>query len=146
MSQPRNHTPLTYAGALVFALFLGGCVYKIDIQQGNLLTEEMVSQLKPGMTKRQVAYLMGNPLLVDSFHGDRWDFVYTNQPGWEERTQTHLTLVFKGDELQGLQGDFRPDALPSNLDTRKESTVDIPKIRREQTLWDKMKGLFSFGE
>ena len=55
--------------------------YKIDIQQGNVLTQEMVSQLKPGLTKDQVRFILGTPVLTDMFHANRWDYVYRLQKG-----------------------------------------------------------------
>jgi outer membrane protein assembly factor BamE len=139
--------PLTVITYLA-ALFLTGCslewlpfVYKLDIHQGNVASQEMVDQLRPGMTKRQVAFIMGTPLLADPFHDDRWDYLYSNQPGGEPRVQRNVTLVFKEDELTGLQGDFRPGNLPS-IEAVKDQTVDIPKIDREKTLWQKITGLF----
>ena len=70
---------------LILSLFLTGCssianwsiVYTPDIQQGNIITPEMVGELKPGMSKRQVRYILGSPLLVDVFHQERWDYPFT---------------------------------------------------------------------
>jgi outer membrane protein assembly factor BamE len=130
-------------------LALAGCsldwvpgVYRLDIHQGNVVSQEMVDQLRPGMTKRQVAFIMGTPLLTDPFHDQRWDYVYSNQPGNEPRVQKQITLTFdKGEELSGLAGDFRPGNLPS-IEMVKDTTVDIPPIDREKTLWQKITGLF----
>ena len=135
--------------ALVLTLsFLGGCswewlpfVYRQDIHQGNVITQEMVDQLKPGMTQRQVSYIMGTPLLIDPFHDERWDYVYSNQPGDEPRVQKNITLIFKGDELAGLQGDFRPGTLPS-IEMKKDSSINITKIEREKTVWQMVSSLF----
>jgi outer membrane protein assembly factor BamE len=131
------------------ALVLGGCsldwlpfVYRLDIHQGNVVSQEMVDQLKPGMTKRQVAFIMGTPLLKDPFHDNRWDYIYSNQPGNEPRVQKSITLAFKDDELTGLQGDFKPGKLPS-IEMVRDQTVIIPKIEREKTLWQKLTGVFS---
>ncbi|KAF1056946.1 MAG: Outer membrane protein assembly factor BamE [Pseudomonas delhiensis] len=92
---------------------LAGCsfpgVYKIDIQQGNVVTQDMIDQLKPGMTRRQVRFIMGNPLIVDTFHPSRWDYLYSIQPGGGQRQQERVSLMFDGnDQLIGLNGDFRP--------------------------------------
>ena len=135
--------------ALVLTLsFLGGCswewlpfVYRQDIHQGNVITQEMVDQLKPGMTQRQVSYIMGTPLLIDPFHDERWDYVYSNQPGDEPRVQKNITLIFKGDELAGLQGDFWPGTLPS-IEMKKDSSINITKIEREKTVWQMVSSLF----
>ncbi len=104
----------------------------------------MIDQLRPGMTKRQVAFIMGTPLLADPFHDNRWDYIYSNQPGGEPRVEKSISLVFQNDELTGLQGDFRPGNLPS-VEMTKDTTVNIPKIEREKTLWQKITGLFGFG-
>ena len=82
--------------------------YKIDIQQGNVVTQDMVDQLRRGMTRAQVQYVMGTPLLEDSFNRDRWDYVQSNQPGGGERTQTTVTVIFAGDSLVSVEGDLRP--------------------------------------
>ena len=92
---------------------LAGCsfpgVYKIDIQQGNVVTQDMIDQLRPGMTRRQVRFIMGNPLITDTFHADRWDYLYSIQPGGGQRLQERVSLVFDGsDQLVGLAGDFMP--------------------------------------
>lgn len=130
------------------ALLVTGCswdwlpfVYRQDIHQGNVISQEMIDQLRPGMTKRQVTYIMGAPLMIDPFHDERWDYVYSNQPGDEPRVQKNVTLIFRGDELVALQGDFRPGTLPS-IEMRKDSTVNVPKIEREKTLWQMITGLF----
>lgn len=117
-------------------------VYRLDIHQGNVITQEMIDQLHPGMTKRQVTYVMGAPLMVDPFHEDRWDYIYSNQPGNEPRVQKNVTLIFKGDELSALQGDFHPGTLPS-IEMKKDSTITVPKIEREKTIWQMITGLFS---
>ncbi|OED44127.1 hypothetical protein ACH42_08225 [Endozoicomonas sp. (ex Bugula neritina AB1)] len=82
--------------------------YKIDIQQGNVITQEMVDQLRPGMTRAQVQYVMGTPLLEDTFNKNRWDYVYSMQPGGKQRTQTTVTVFFEGDMLSAIEGDLRP--------------------------------------
>lgn len=84
-------------------------VYKVDIEQGNIVTQEMVDQLRPGMTKRQVTFVMGTPLVRDPFHQDRWDYVYSYQPGGGERGQERLSVLFENDELVSITGDFRPE-------------------------------------
>lgn len=81
--------------------------YKIDIQQGNVLTQEMVSQLKPGQTKDQVRFILGTPVLADVFHANRWDYVYRLQKGStglvEERK---FTVIFDADgKLARVAGD-----------------------------------------
>lgn len=83
-------------------------VYKIAVEQGNVITQEMVDQLKPGMSRDQVEYIMGSALIKDSFNADRWDYVYSIQKGNEPRTQSRLTIFFEGDKLKYFTGDFVP--------------------------------------
>lgn len=89
-------------------------VYKIGIPQGNIITQEMVDQLRPGMTKRQVIFVMGTPLVRDPFHQDRWDYVYSYQPGGGVRGQERLTVFFENDQLVRFTGDFVPTEAASN--------------------------------
>ena len=78
-----------FAGTALLIAFVSACSsvprlvheYRIDIQQGNVLTQEMVAQLKPGLTKDQVRFVLGTPVLMDMFHGNRWDYVYRYQKG-----------------------------------------------------------------
>lgn len=128
--------------------FLAGCnytwipfTYRQDIHQGNVITQEMVDQLKPGMSQRQVAYVMGTPLLIDPFHDERWDYLYSNQPGNDLRVQKNVTLIFKRDQLVQLQGDFRPGTLPS-IEMKKDTSIKVPMIPREKTLTQKFMSLF----
>jgi len=88
-------------------------VYKIDIQQGNVITQEMIDQLRPGLTKRQVQYVMGTPMIEDTFNQSRWDYVYSYQPGGEKRQQESISLFFENDLLTHFEGDF----IPSNAHT-----------------------------
>lgn len=97
---------------LLFGLTLTACSaglrlspYRIDVRQGNYVSQEMVSQLKPGMTKDQVRFVLGTPLLSDVFHVDRWDYVYRFQPGIGELQQRRLTVFFEGNKLARIAGD-----------------------------------------
>ena len=82
------------------ALSSQGCsAYRIDIRQGNTLEPGVVDSLRVGMTKQQVTFLLGTPLVQDPFHPNRWDYAYTFQPGGGKMTRQHLSLFFEGDEL-----------------------------------------------
>ncbi len=116
-------------------------VYTIDIEQGNMVDQSMVDQLRPNMTKRQVLYIMGSPMLTDSFHEQRWDYLYSKQPGGEDRVQKRLSLYFNGDNLAGVQGDFRPSTLPVVKEST-ETSVDLPKRELDSTMWEKITSLF----
>lgn len=81
--------------------------YKIDIQQGNVLTQEMVSQLRPGLTKDQVRFILGTPVLTDMFHGNRWDYVYSLRKGNSGQTEMRkFSTIFDADgRLVRVAGD-----------------------------------------
>ncbi len=117
-------------------------VYSLDIQQGNIIDQAMIDQLRPGMSKRQVLYIMGSPMLVDALHQSRWDYLYTEKSPDGEKTRKRITLLFNKDDLIGLQGDLKPNAVP--VVKTGETTVEIPKRDLEKTLWEKITGLFNY--
>ncbi len=79
--------------------------YRIDVRQGNYVTQEMVAQLKPGLSKDQVRFILGTPLVTDLFHADRWDYVYRFQPGHGEGQQRRLIVYFAEGKLARVSGD-----------------------------------------
>ena len=103
------------ARVVSLALVVAGCSwvprpvteYRIDIQQGNVLTQDMVSQLKPGLTKDQVRFILGTPVLMDMFHANRWDYVYRLQKGstGEVEMRQFSTYFDAGDRLVRVGGD-----------------------------------------
>jgi len=84
--------------------------YKIDVQQGNYVTQEMVAKLRPGMTRSQVRFALGTPLIVDPFRNDRWDYFYMMHKAGQLTEQRVVTIVFRGDELLRIEGDVMPEA------------------------------------
>ena len=84
--------------------------YRIEIQQGNYISQEMVSQLKPGMTKEQVRFVLGTPMVTDIFHSDRWDYVYWRETARGAREQRKLTVLFEQGQLARVDGDMTPSA------------------------------------
>jgi len=135
----QNTKLLLTSFTLVGLLALAGCsfpgVYKIDIQQGNVVTQDMIDQLRPGMTRRQVRFIMGNPLLTDTFHADRWDYLYSLQPGGGERQQERVSVIFNSnDQLVSLSGDFRPGVSRDEAILGKNSgtTVAAPAENAEK--------------
>jgi outer membrane protein assembly factor BamE len=92
----------------LLALALAACVHKIDIQQGNYVTQDLVEKLKPGMTKAEVKQLLGTPLLNDAFHNDRWDYYFSNVVGRRAREQAKLSIFFENDKVARFSGDGRP--------------------------------------
>lgn len=97
---------------MVWALLLASCSlpawlepHKVEVQQGNFVTQDMVAKLRPGMTKSQVRFALGTPLLADPFHQDRWDYVYRlRESGVLVQSRT-ITVVFVDDKLQRVEGD-----------------------------------------
>ncbi|MBY0270175.1 MAG: outer membrane protein assembly factor BamE [Burkholderiales bacterium] len=79
--------------------------YKIDIQQGNYVTQDMLAKLQPGMTRSQVRFALGTPLIVDPFRTDRWDYAYTFAKAGVLTEQRTVTVVFRGDVLDRIEGD-----------------------------------------
>lgn len=84
-----------------FILTFAGCgIHKIDIQQGNVITPEMREQIKVGMSKRQVGFILGTPMVIDPFHADRWDYVYSLRSWTNKKHESrHFALFFEGDKL-----------------------------------------------
>jgi len=83
-------------------------VHRITIQQGNVITQTMVDQLRPGMTKNQVRFILGNAIIDDSLESERWDYVYTIQFGGLKPTQRHMSLFFVNEKLSHFEGDYAP--------------------------------------
>ena len=110
-----------FKAVLVAALagLVGGCTtwsslnfltpYKIDIQQGNVVKQEDVSKLKPGMTKAEVKTILGTPLLTDAFHADRWDYVFWFRKGRTVTEERRFTVFFEQDKLARIEGDVTPE-------------------------------------
>lgn len=103
----------------LLALSLTACsfnvpgIYKVDVRQGNYLDRDAIAQLQPGMSKRQVQFLLGTPLINDPFNQDRWDYIYAFRPRGEEPVeQRHLTLFFSGEVLDQIEdrGGISPEA------------------------------------
>ncbi len=137
--------------ALVASVSLTACstmlehlpgVYTLDIQQGNIVDQAMIDQLRPAMNKRQVLYIMGSPMLVDAFHPQRWDYIYSEQPSGEDRQQKKITLFFNNDQISGIQGDFKPSGV-SVIKRVPEITVAVPKRNLDHTLWGKLTRMFT---
>lgn len=128
--------------ALMFALLLSSCgtvtsfafpgVYRLNIPQGNVITQEMVDQLRPGLTKRQVNFILGTPLIKDTFDQDRWDYIYSFQPGGGERVQERLTLFFENGQLTHFTGDFQQtpenEQFGNSADDSQSNASDISSV------------------
>lgn len=109
---------------------LSGCsyfklpgVHKFPIQQGNIVTQEMIDQLKPGMTRSQVRFVLGTPLIADTFDQSRWDYWYSVKlpNGFELREQ--VAVHFTDDALSGITGDYLPSSANAAATTEVTDTV-----------------------
>ncbi len=101
-------TSMRLLACLLIAACLAGCVYKIEVQQGNYVTKDVVDKLKLGMTKAEVRALLGTPLLNDVFHADQWDYYFSDVRGKVKREPTRLTLIFRNDKLYSFEGYANP--------------------------------------
>jgi outer membrane protein assembly factor BamE len=101
--RPVPRTALSCA-LLLLVFGLGGCVYRMDVQQGNLLDAEQIDQVEVGMTRSQVRFLLGTPMVIDSFDADRWDYVYSLRRGHERQViRRHLVVWFDGDKVTKIE-------------------------------------------
>src|SRR5271154_3646078 len=88
---------------LLSASAAAGCVYRINIQQGNFLDQKAVNEVKTGMTRSQVRYLLGTPMVADSFDKERWDYIYYLKKGRSRRVDSRrVTVFFDGDKVANL--------------------------------------------
>lgn len=133
----RPNYQLLSAVALCFAL--GACSnvprffneYKIDIQQGNVLSQEMVGQLKPGQTRDQVRFLLGTPLIADVFHQQRWDYVYRFHNGATGQAQSRRFSVFFDNQglLNRVDGDVAEASVPElTTPVARSRVVDLGSL------------------
>lgn len=102
--------------------------YKIDLQQGNVVTREQAQALQPGMSRPQVRDILGSPLLTSVFHADRWDYVFTFKRQGQPSQSRKLTVFFKGDLLERFEGEELPTEAEfvASLDVRRKS--DTPPV------------------
>ena len=101
---------------LLLAAASGGCVYKMDIQQGNYLEGKTVDQLQVGMTRSQVRYLLGTPMVPDLFDKDRWDYLYWFEKGHNRAQQRRLVVYFKDDKVSSFDRENVPNSAPQAPD------------------------------
>jgi outer membrane protein assembly factor BamE len=116
-----------FIAALLSCGLLGACSYvkpyKIEVNQGNYVTQEMVDRLKEGMTRSQVRNALGAPLLESTFHSNRWDYQYTLSRRGEPITLHQVTVVFDGDTLKSWEA----KALPTSPVISRDPAIDLPK-------------------
>ncbi len=102
--RPTFPTRRLFLGGI--AAIAGGCVYRVDVQQGNLLDDEDIEAVQVGMTRSQVRFLLGTPVVEDAFNHDRWDYVYYLRRGRSHREEKRwLVVVFEGDKVKEIRKD-----------------------------------------
>jgi len=121
---------------------LPNIVYKMDIQQGNVINQDMVNKLRPGMKKTQIRFLMGTPPIADTFHENRWDYLYTHsKAGYDDEKPRRVSLFFENDRLVRLEGTMRPMEIDENERIAQEAAIDVPAHKEDKgiilELWDK---------
>jgi len=124
--------------ALALVATLGACsslrfpgVYRIKIAQGNYLEKEMVDQLKPGLTRTQVRYIMGTPLVEDTFNPDRWDYYFSVRQDDKTLVEYHMTVKFNGDALASWEGSYEPSR-KSAIEREREALEETKKADAAQ--------------
>lgn len=117
--------------------------YKLDIPQGNVINQQSINQLRPGMSRQEVRSILGTPVVNDLFHPNRWDYLYVTGQAGKANPPKRVTLTFENDRLTGLTGDFRPGdpAGPSLAD--EEVTVDVPKRDLSTGVFNDLRRTFS---
>lgn len=135
----RFRNPLFAAVIIVSLPLINGCstnklpgVYRLDIQQGNVITRDMLDQIELGMDRRKVRFVLGTPLLTDTFNENRWDYFYSLKKGSGDRVQRHVSLYFENDLLMRIEGDIRSGPTPEGTLPRTETLVTVPAERRKE--------------
>lgn len=101
-------------------------VYRIDIQQGNVIDQDMVDKLKPGMDKNQVHFILGTPAIVDPFHNDQWEYIFTMSKSGNTREQRRMRIHFKDEKLAFIDGDtITTNRIPDDT-PRQTKTIEVP--------------------
>jgi outer membrane protein assembly factor BamE len=134
--------------------FLAGCaswenfslVYTPDIEQGNIVTPEMVALLEPGMSKRQVRFALGSPMLIDVFHEQRWDYLLSIKRRNEPQEIKKFSVYFNGDTLSRYEGDIKPAANVETAQEKREILVSVPDYDGDLGLLERLWRSLGFGE
>ena len=139
---------------LPFVILIGGCsswedfslVHVPDIEQGNIVTPEMVALLEPGMTKRQVRFALGSPMLVDVFHDERWDYLLSIKRRNEPLEIKQFTVYFEGDTLSRYEGDIEPSENVESVQEKREILVSVPDYEGDLGLLVRFWRSLGFGD
>ena len=130
--------PLTLATVALTLILITGCVrtYRIDIQQGNVISKAQLDQVKNGMSKAEVQFLLGSPLVADPFHAKRWDYYFSFKSGVTQETeQRHLTLIFEDEHLVEIKSDQDGAPATETLQAETDSEETGFLTRTWQKIW-----------
>ena len=122
--------------SIAFAATLSACagfgVYKIDIQQGNLITQEQLAKVKPGMNRIDVRNALGTPLLQDAFHANRWDYYFSDDratkygPFGRETQRFQVTILFVDEKVSSITGEASPVEVLTGGGDRRATPRALP--------------------
>ena len=137
----------------IASLLVGGCsswedfslVHVPDIEQGNIVTPEMVALLEPGMSKRQVRFALGSPMLVDVFHDQRWDYLLSIKRRNEPLEIKQFSVYFEGDSLSRYEGDIEPAQNVETAQEKQEILVSVPDYEGDLGLLERLWRSLGFG-
>lgn len=121
-------------------------VYQPTILQGNIVTQEQVNKLKPGMSRRQVSFILGTPTLRDTFHANRWDYHYTKGIGSEPDEIKHFAVHFAQDKLSHVSGDMQIQPEAEREPARRATVVQVPDWEEQDSdsFWPDFSGFFGW--
>ena len=113
-------------------------IYRIDIQQGNVVDKEMVDRIEIGMERRKVRFILGTPLLVDPFNQDRWDYVYSLRRGSGEEVGQRVSVYFVDDRLARIEDRLEPGVTPGSAAERAQTLVKVPNRQPRDGFLDRL--------
>ena len=103
-------------------------MHKIDIQQGNVVTQNMLARLEVGMNKEKVQFIMGTPIIIDTFNNHRWDYVFTYDRRREFLSKRTITLYFEGDSLSVIKGNVKPAEKELVAKRHEDAEINVPRF------------------
>ena len=116
---------MRFIAFILLSITVAACVHRIDIQQGNYVTQDLVDRLKTGMTKAEVKGLLGTPLLADPFHSNRWDYYFSNVAARRSAETARLSVFFENERVVSFIGTGRP---PGESPARSPSETPRPQL------------------
>lgn len=131
---PKEEQEITYRTSILEELPF---VFKLTVQQGNILTQDLVNQVQPGMSKRQVRFVLGTPMLVDVFHENRWDYLTLQTRGRQTLESKRISLFFENDQLARIEGDMKPDPGATKPPPGRETLTSIPDYQSDEGVFTK---------